>query len=99
MTVTDTLTLTALVAVLLVAAAAVWWARVPTAGEVLVHTRRPDDQTLRGVLIGHRLGAWIVLEQARVISDGDEVTLAGGRAVIPRRNVAWVQPVTATTSD
>lgn len=56
--------------------------------EATVHTQRPDDQTIRGILIR----TWPDF----VIADAHYVTAAGktaidGRARIPRSHVAWWQ--------
>ncbi|MCK9251010.1 MAG: hypothetical protein M0P31_18770 [Solirubrobacteraceae bacterium] len=64
------------------------------AREVIVHTTRPDDQSVRGVLIeGDRPGAkWLKLDGCRYGQEGGWVPL-DGQVLIPTSHVAFVQDV------
>lgn len=66
--------------------------------EVLINTRRPDDQSVRGVLTeaGPR---WLRLERAAYVPStpgGQEEPLAAG-ALVPREGIAYVQPLGPAT--
>lgn len=56
--------------------------------EVTVNTRRPDDQSIRGVLV--REGRYLELRNARYLTREGETPIEG-TAHVPRDNVAFVQ--------
>lgn len=61
----------------------------PLHHEVVVHTRRPDDQTIRGVLI-RRNRRWVKLEAAAYI-DGETKIDLNGEVLIRTENIAFIQ--------
>lgn len=61
----------------------------PINREVVIHTKKPDDQTVRGVLI-RRNRRWIKLEAARYV-DGENQIRLEGEVLIPAGNVAFIQ--------
>lgn len=78
--------------VLILSALVVWrmLSGPPLRREVIVHTKRPDDQSIRGVLT-RRDSGWIRLESARYATDDGWVSLDEHVAWIPRASVAFVQ--------
>lgn len=62
----------------------------PLAGRtVVVHTRRPDDQTLRGVLVAQHADRLTLREAVYVHASGEQP--AGGLVHVPTEAVAWIQ--------
>lgn len=59
---------------------------------VVVHTRRPDDQTIRGVLHGEHTDRWVLRDAVHVHAGGE--TPAGGLVHIPVQVIAWAQDIT-----
>jgi small nuclear ribonucleoprotein (snRNP)-like protein len=55
---------------------------------VIVHTR--DGQSIRGALVGEYRDC-LVLEAAEFLREAPAVEDIGGRAVIERKNVSWLQ--------
>lgn len=68
-----------------------WQAGPQLSREVVVHTRKPDDQTVRGVLVT-RNRRWLKLQAARYMDGETEIRL-DGEIVIPAENVAFVQVI------
>lgn len=62
------------------------------ATEVVVNTRRPDDQAVRGVLL-EVTPEWLELTRARWLPTrpGEEEAAIAGAALVPRAHVAYVQ--------
>lgn len=58
--------------------------------EVTVNTRRPDDQTIRGVVV-RDTARWLVLRGATYITPEAETPIDGPSLRIPQSNVAFVQ--------
>lgn len=80
---------------LLVAIAAFFRAPGPSlvGRTVVIHTKRPDDRTIRGVLHGQYTDRW-TLRDAVVILPGKEQPL-GGLEHIPVANISFAQEVEA----
>lgn len=57
--------------------------------EIVAHTRRPDDQSIRGVLVRVD-AAWLELGHAVYVGEEREVPI-GGVVLLPRRELAFVQ--------
>jgi hypothetical protein len=57
---------------------------------VTIHTQRPDDQTLHGLLVLERPDR-LVLADAVYVTEQGEHPIPGGRAVIYKRTVSWLQ--------
>jgi hypothetical protein len=56
---------------------------------VTVHTNKPDDQTLHGVLIGDYADR-LVLEGAKYVTSAGEQPIPGA-VVVPKSSVSWLQ--------
>lgn len=88
----------ALVALAVIAAAellVIAWVMVQRRGtarfekrRVVIHTRRPDDQSIRGVLTGVHADC-LVLSSPEWLDEAVEA--AEGDAMVLRQNVSWVQ--------
>lgn len=57
---------------------------------VTVNTRRPDDQTLRGVVLAEHADR-VILGDAAVVTGGGLQPVPGGVLSVPTANVAWTQ--------
>jgi len=66
-----------------------WWrTRLPILRrKVLINLA--DDTAVRGILVEAR-GAWLVVDQGELLSQGDPVKL-GGQTWVPRANVLFLQ--------
>ncbi len=64
---------------------------VLTGRTLVVHTRRPDDQTLRGVLHGQYADRLTLRDAVYVHPSGEQP--AGGLVHVPLANVSWVQEI------
>lgn len=60
---------------------------------VVIHTRRPDDQSIRGVMVGMYADE-VVLEQPQYIT-ADGPRPIDGPLHVPTANIAWWQEVSA----
>lgn len=58
---------------------------------VVVHTRKPDDQTIRGILTARHADR-ITLAEAAYLHGRNEQAL-GGIVHVPVDNVAWIQEI------
>lgn len=67
---------------------------VLTGRTVIVHTRRPDDRTLKGVVHARYADSWILRDAVLVQPGGREQAL-GGIQHLPRESVSWFQEVEA----
>lgn len=56
---------------------------------IVVHTKRPDDKTLKGVLHGQHADRWILREAVLVTPLGEQA--AGGLVHISVTNIAFAQ--------
>ncbi len=61
---------------------------------VVIHTRRPDDQSIRGVLHGQYADRWTLRDAYVVTAVGENA--AGGLQHIPVANIAWAQELQPT---
>lgn len=66
--------------------------RIPHSGRVVVHTRRPDDQTIAGVLV-METRAGLRLEGAEYAVNGTERHRLENAVWIPREAVSWIELV------
>jgi hypothetical protein len=57
---------------------------------VVVHTRRPDDQTFRGILHAQYADRWTLRDACLVTGSAGEQPI-GGVQHIPVANIAWAQ--------
>jgi hypothetical protein len=55
---------------------------------VEVHTRRPDDQTIRGILVAQHSDRWTFTEAVYRHASGDK-PIADPLVHVPRENIAW----------
>lgn len=62
---------------------------------VLINTRRPDDQTIRGVVHGQYADRWTLREAVIVVTQNVESPVPGGVVHVPVANIAWVQEIEA----
>ena len=58
---------------------------------VVIHTRRPDDQSIRGVLVAQHADRW-TLREAVYLGGSSEHSVAG-LTHVPVANIAWAQEV------
>lgn len=58
---------------------------------VVINTRKPDDQTIRGVLHGQYVDRWTLRHAVVVTSLGEQPVGGGGIVHIPVANIAWAQ--------
>lgn len=58
---------------------------------VVVHTRRPDDQTIRGVLVAQHADRLILKEAVYMYGSGNQPI--AGLAHIPVGSISWMQEV------
>jgi hypothetical protein len=58
---------------------------------LVVHTRRPDDQTIRGILHGAHADRWTLRDAVIVTPAGEQA--AGGLQHIPVKNIAFAQEI------
>lgn len=61
----------------------------PIAKEIVVNTKQPDDQSLRGILV-EKNSHWIVLQNPHVLNGPDWQPLKGS-VTIPADHIAWIQ--------
>ncbi len=59
---------------------------------VVIHTQRPDDRTLKGVLHGQHSDRWVLRDAVAVMPGGFEQPL-GGTEHVPVANISFVQEV------
>lgn len=64
---------------------------------VIVNTRRPDDQSIRGMYYAQSSQAVVLVNPSVLQADGTWGPIAG-KAIIPTRNVAWLQKVSAESN-
>lgn len=58
---------------------------------VVVHTRRPDDQTIRGVLVAQHADRLILKEAVYMYGSGNQPIL--GLAHVPVGAISWMQEI------
>ena len=94
MTVIAIIAIVIAVVALLVAAAAIRRTGPLLVGKtVVIHTRKPDDQTIKGVLHGKYPDVW-TLRDAVVVLPNREQAL-GGIQHVPVANIAYAQEIEA----
>lgn len=76
-------------AALLVVAARCMPSKPPVGRRVTVNTKRPDDQTIHGVMLAQHTDV-VVLVDATYVTSGGETPIPG-RVRVPLANVAWLQ--------
>lgn len=59
---------------------------------VVIHTKKPDDRTIRGILVGQYADRWTLRDAIAVVEGGREVAL-GGVEHVPVENIAFVQEI------
>lgn len=93
MTLTLVIIAAAIVVALVVLVVAVWRlapAR-PARGQVVtVHTKLPDDQTIRGVLV-HEYRDRLILQDAEYIDEEHGAVPIAGAVRVPTAGVSWIQ--------
>lgn len=72
-----------------------WPAPVLTGRTLVVHTRRPDDQTIRGILVGQYADRLTLRDAVYVHASGEQPV--GGLVHVPTVNVAFVQEIEPST--
>jgi len=91
---------TAFIAVVALLVAAVALIRSPgpplTGKTVVVHTKRPDDRTIRGVLHGVYADRWTLRDAVALMPGGVEQPL-GGLEHIPLANISFAQEIEPAT--
>jgi hypothetical protein len=66
---------------------------------VEVHTKRPDDQTIRGVLVAQHADRWGLTEAVYRHASGDK-PIADPIVWVPKENLAWCsEPVAGAPRD
>lgn len=61
---------------------------------VVVHTRRPDDQSLRGVLVAEHADRLTLRDVVYLHATGDRET--GGLVHVPLASISWMQELAST---
>lgn len=59
---------------------------------VVIHTRRPDDQSIRGVMVAQHADRWTLREAVYLGAGGNEHSV-GGLTHVPVVNIAWAQEI------
>jgi hypothetical protein len=58
---------------------------------IVIHTRKPDDLTLRGILHAQHADRWTLRDAVVVTAAGDRP--AGGLQHVPVANISWAQEI------
>jgi hypothetical protein len=64
----------------------------PRGRRVVVHTRRPDDQTVAGVLV-RQDRRWLVLDDCEYLASASSKHELENRVWIPLASVSWIEEV------
>lgn len=66
-------------------------------GTVVVHTKRPDDQSLRGILVGQHADRWILKDAVYLYPEGS--VAAEGLVHVPVLSISSVQELPPAVED